>query len=183
MATGKIRKSQEGRGWRTYLTLSFAAYFLGFLYVIWLEGDLTAPFKRWVWKPFASKPFVDMDLHFTYAFFEVLPQNIGILLVAGFFLPTLAKRFFRGRYDYVRPYGVILAFLIGAITSPGLAPQGVAYTLKVLPVGLLEVWVFAYATYEGIEAQKHERFPKLGFPLLLLILSALIETSIIFWWL
>jgi hypothetical protein len=183
MTTGKVRDGQEGRDWKTYLALSFVAYFLGFLYVIWLEGDFVAPFKRWAWKPLASKPFADIDSYFTYAFFQVLPKNVGILLVAGSLLPILAKRFFRGRYDYVRPYGLTLAFLIGAITSPGFAPQGLAYTLKVLPTSLLEVWVFTYATYEGIQAQKQGRSPKLGLPLLLLVLSALIETGIIFWWL
>jgi Sec-independent protein secretion pathway component TatC len=183
MVTEKVRNGQESGDWKTYLSLSFVAYFLGFLYVIWLEGDFISPFKRWVWKPLASKFFTDTDSYFAYALFQVLPQNVGILLVAGFLLPLLTKRFFRERYDYVRPYGIVLAFLIGAITSPGFAPQGLAYTLKVLPTSLLEVWVFTYATYEGIQAQKQERFPKLGFPLLLLVLSAFIETGIIFWWL
>jgi hypothetical protein len=183
MVPREARNDEEKGDWKAYLTLSFVAYLLGFLYVAWLEGDLTAPFKRWIWKPLAPKPFADIDLYFAYAFFQVLPSNVGILLVAGFLLPMLAKRFFRERYDYVRPYGIALAFLIGAIASPGFTPQGLAYTLKVLPVGLLEVWVFAYATYEGIRAQKQGRFPKLGFPLSLLVLSALIETGIIFWWL
>jgi hypothetical protein len=183
MVTRRKQNDQESGDWKVYLALSFAAYFLGLLYVVWLEGDLVAPFKRWIWKPLTPKPFVDMDPYFAYAFFQVLPPNVGILLVAGFLLPILARRFFRERYDYVRPYGIALAFLIGAIASPGFTPQGFAYTLKLLPVGLLEVWVFAYATYEGIQAQKQRRFPKLGFPLLLLVLNALIETGIIFWWL
>jgi len=182
MAT-KAQNNRESRDWKAYLALSFTAYFLGLLYVIWLEGDLTAPFNRWIWKPLAPRPFADADSYFAYALFQVLPKNVGILLVAGFLLPTLAKRLFRGRYDYVRPYGVTLAFLIGAIASPGFAPQGVAYTLKVLPTSLLEVWVFAYATYEGIQSQKQRRIPKLGFPLFLLALSAFIETGVIFWWL
>jgi len=183
VVTGKAQSDREDRDWKAYLTLSFAAYFSGFLYVIWLEGDLVAPFKRSMWEPLASKPFVDMGSYFTYALFQVLPQNLGILLVAGLLLPTLAKRFLRGRYEYVRPYGVALAFLIGAMSSPGFVPQGIAYTLKVLPTSLLEVWVFAYATYEGIRSQKQGRIPKLGPPLLLLVLGALIETSVIFWWL
>ncbi len=183
MVTKKAQSGQEGGDWRTYLTLSLVAYVFGFLYVIWLEGDLIAPFQRWVWKPLAPKPFVDIDSYLTYALFQVLPKNVGILLVAGVLLPVLAKRFLRERYDYVRPYGVTLAFMVGAITSPGFTPQGIAYTLKVLPTSLLEVWVFAYATYEGIQAQRQGRAPKLGFPLALLTLSALIETGVIFWWL
>lgn len=79
----------------------------------------------------------------------ILPKNLGILLVAAYLMPLLPRVFPSTPRTLPVLYALVLAFVLGLISTPSQILFGPWYLLLTVPVALMELLAYLLAALHG----------------------------------
>ena len=152
-------------------TLCLALYLLGGLTSLVLHDDLARVLTPSWWRHPGYQPVAHMD--WLGEIRGILSNNTAILITASL-LPGLFQRLLRAGWA-ARLYPLALGFSAGLSAGPGGLPAGGYYWLAILPVALLEIGIYTQA----VCSRGRDWKLLLG----LLLLAAVIEAGVQFYWL
>jgi hypothetical protein len=151
--------------------LCLVAYLLGGLTSLALHGDLARILTPSWWRHPGYQPLAHMD--WLGEVQTIFFNNTAILIIASL-LPGLFQGLLKAGWA-ARLYPLALGFSAGLSAGPGGLPAGGYYWLAILPVALLELGVYTQA----VCSRGRDWKLLLG----LLLLAAVIEAGVQFYWL